>query len=324
MKAIYYTKYGAPDVLELKEVEKPIPKDHEVLVKVHAASVNSWDWDMLRGKPFIVRLWGLLEPKYKIPGADIAGRVVAVGKDVKGFQPGDEVFGDLCESSWGGFAEFVCAAEKALQLKPASMSFEQAAAIPQAAVLALQGLREKGRIQPGQRVLINGAGGGVGSFAIQLAKFFGAEVTGVDSTEKLEVMRSLGADFVIDYTQVDFTRNGLCYDLILDVTATHSMFDYKRALSDVGRYVMVGGAMSRMFQLLVLAPWISKRGKKSLGFLGVIPNKGLDFICDLFEAGKLVPLIDRRFALNDVPEAFRYFGAGGVLGKVIVYMEDVR
>ena len=219
MKAIVYTKYGPPDVLELKEVAKPTPKDNEVLIKVHAASVNDWDWALLRGVPFVNRLTtGILKPiKIKILGSDIAGRVEAVGKNAKQFQAGDEVFGDLSGLAWGGFAEYVCAPENRLILKPASMSFEQAAAIPQAAVLALQGLRDKRQVQPGQKVLINGAGGGAGSFAIQIAKSFGVEVTGVDSTTKLDMMRSLGADHVIDYKQEDFTKNGQRYDLILDL-----------------------------------------------------------------------------------------------------------
>lgn len=240
MKAVVYTKYGPPDVLELKEIEKPIPKDDEVLIKVHGASVNSWDWDLLRGTPFLNRLFfGLLKPKYKILGADIAGRVEVVGRNVKQFLPGDEVFGDLCECGWGGFAEYVCARENALALKPASMTFEEVAAVPQAAVMALQGLRDQGQIQPGQKVLINGAGGGVGTFAVQIAKSFGAEVTGVDSTSKLDMMRSIGADQVIDYTQEDFTQNGQRYDLILDAAAYRSIFDYKRALSPKGIFVVV-------------------------------------------------------------------------------------
>jgi NADPH:quinone reductase-like Zn-dependent oxidoreductase len=329
LKAIVYTKYGPPEVLQLKEIEKPTPKDNEVLVKVHAASVNSWDWDLLRGKPFIVRLWGLFKPKYKIPGADIAGRVEAIGRNVKQFQPGDEVFGDLCVCGWGGFAEYVCAHENALALKSASMTFEEAATVPQAAAMALQGLRDKGKIQSGQKVLINGAGGGVGTFAVQLAKYFGTEVTGVDSTKKLDMVRSIGADQVIDYTQDDFTKNGERYDLILDVAGYHSIFDYRRALSPRGIYVMVGGSMGLMFQVMFLGPWISMTGTpafggagKKMGFLGVKPNRGLDFMKELFEAGKVVPVIDRRYPLKEVPEAFRYFGEGHVQGKVIITVEN--
>jgi NADPH:quinone reductase-like Zn-dependent oxidoreductase len=318
MKAIVYTKYGPPDVLQLKEIEKPTPKDNEVLVRVHAASVNSWDWDLLRGTPFLIRLWGLLKPKYKILGADIAGRVEAVGRNVKQIQPGDEVFGDLCECGWGGFAEYVCARENALALKPSSMTFEEAAAIPQAAVLALQGIRDKGQIQPGQKILINGAGGGVGTFALQIAKSFGAEVTGVDSTGKLDMMRSIGADQVIDYTQEDFTKNGQRYDLILDVAAYRSIFDYKRALSPRGIYVLVGGSMARIFQTMFLGPWISMTGSKKMGILAYKPNKDLAYIKELFEAGKVKPVIDRRYPLSEGPEALRYFGEGHARGKVVI------
>lgn len=248
MKAIVFTKYGTPDVLELKEVDKPIPKDDEVLIKVCAVSINDWDWGLLQGD-FINRLLsGLLKPKKKILGSDIAGRIEAVGKNVKQFQPGDEVFGDL-SGQWGGFAEYVCARENALALKPASMTFEEAAAIPQAAMLAIQGLRDKGQIQSGQKLLINGAGGGVGTFAIQIAKLYDVEVTGVDSSGKLDMLRSMGFDHVIDYTQEDFTKNGQRYDLILDVKTNRSMLDYMRALSPNGIYVTVGGSMVDFFKL---------------------------------------------------------------------------
>ncbi len=323
MKAIVYTKYGPPDVLQIKEVEKPTPKDNEVLIKVHAASVNDWDWGLLRGKPFVNRLlFGLLKPKIKILGVDIAGQVEVVGGNVKQFQPGDEVFGDLCGCGWGGFAEYVCALENALALKPASMTFEEAAAVPQAAVLALQGLRDKRQIQPGQKVLINGAGGGAGTFAVQIAKSFGAEVTGVDSTSKLDMMRSIGADQVIDYTREDFTKNGQRYDLILDVAAYHSIFDYKRALSPKGIYVMVGGSTARIFQVMFLGPWISMTGSKKMGILMHKPNKDLAFLKELFEAGKVVPVIDRRYPLSEVAEALRYFGEGHAQGKVVITLEQ--
>ncbi|MBA7603232.1 alcohol dehydrogenase [subsurface metagenome] len=325
MKAIVYTKYGSPDVLQLKEVEKPTPKDNEVLVKVHAASVNDWDWGLLRGKPFVNRLlFGLLKPKIKILGVDIAGRVEAVGRNVKQFQPGDEVFGDISGCGWGGFAEYVCASENALALKSASMTFEEAAAVPQAAVLALQGLRYKGQIQPGQKVLINGAGGGAGTFAVQIAKSFGAEVTGVDSMRKLDIMRSIGADQVIDYTQEDFTKNEQRYDLILDFAAHHSIFDYKRALSPKGIYVVVGGSMARVFQVIFLGPWISMTGSKKMSLLAHKPNKDLAFMKELFEAGKVVPVIDRRYPLSEVPEALRYFGKGHAKGKVVITLERSR
>jgi len=323
MKAIVYEKYGPPSVLQLKEVAKPTPKDNEVLVKVHAASVNDWDWGLLKGTPFVNRLVvsGLLKPKIKILGGDIAGRVEAVGRNAKQFQPGDEVLGDLSGCGFGAFAEYVCARENALVLKPASMTFEEAAAVPQAAVLALQGLRDKGKIQPGQKVLINGAGGGAGTFAVQIAKSFGAEVTGVDSTRKLDIMRSIGADHVIDYTQEDFTKNGQRYDWILDFAAHHSIFDYKRALSPKGIYVMVGGSAATFLQTLFLGPLISMIGNKKMGLLAHKPNKDLAFMKELFEAGKVKPIIDKRYPLSEIPEALRYFGKGHNRGKVVITVE---
>jgi NADPH:quinone reductase-like Zn-dependent oxidoreductase len=266
-------------------------------------------------------LFGLLNPKFKILGVDIAGQVEAVGRNVKQFQPSDEVFGDLSGCGFGGFAEYVCARENALALKSASMTFEEAAAIPQAGILALQGLRDKRQIQKGHHVLINGAGGGAGTFAVQIAKFFGAEVTGVDSTIKLDMMRSIGADHVIDYTQEDFTQNGKCYDLILDVAAYHSIFDYKRALSPNGIYIMVGGSWARIFQVMFLGPLISMTGSKKMGILMHKPNKDLDFLEELFEAGKVIPVIDRRYPLSEVAEALRYFGEGHHQGKVVITLE---
>ena len=321
MKAIVCTKYGPPDVLQLKEVEKPTPKDNEALVKVHAASVNAADLETLRGV-FIVRIGGPLKPMYKILGTDIAGRVEAVGRNVKQFQPGDEIWGDLSACGWGAFAEYVCVPENALRLKPASMTFEEAAAYPQAAVLALQNLRGKRPIEPGQKVLINGAGGGVGTFAVQLAKYFGAEVTGVDSTRKLDMLRSIGADQVIDYTQEDFTKSGQRYDLILDVVAYRSIFDYKRALSPKGIFVFVGGSTAAIFQALFLGPLISMTGSKKMGIVMWKPNKKEDlvFLKELFEAGKVVPVIDRCYPLSEVPEAFRYLGEGHTQGKVVITM----
>jgi len=322
MKAIIYTKYGSPDVLQLKEVEKPASRDNEVLIKVHAASVNSWDWDLLRGTPFVNRLmFGLIKPKI-ILGCDIAGRVEAVGNNVNQFKPGDEVFGDLSGCGWGGFAEYVCARENALALKPVCLTFEQAAAVPQAALLALQALHYKGQIQPGLKVLMNGAGGGVGTFAVQMAKSFGAEVTGVDSTEKLDMLHSLGADHVIDYTQDDFTKNGKCYDLILDVAGFRSISDYKRALSPGGCYVMIGGSMTLANRLMLLGPWISMSTGKKMGLLLHKPNKGLDIMTELFEAGDVVPVIDRRYMLSDVAEALRYFGEGHVKGKIVITIDE--
>jgi NADPH:quinone reductase-like Zn-dependent oxidoreductase len=321
MKAMVFTKYGTPDVLELKEVDKPIPRDDEVLIKVCAVSINDWDWNLLQGIPFINRLlYGLLKPKKKILGSDIAGRIEAVGKNVDQFQPGDEVFGDL-SGDWGGFAEYVCARENALALKPAGMTFDEAAAIPQAAMLAIQGLRDKGQIRQGQKLLINGAGGGVGTFAVQIAKLYGVEVTGVDSSGKLDMLRSMGFDQVIDYTQEDFTKNGQCYDLILDVKTNRSIFDYARALSPNGIYVTVGGSMARLFQALILGPWISMISKKKIRIVGLKPNKDLAYMIELFEAGKVKPVIDGPYKLSEVPEAIRYFGEGNHKGKVVITLE---
>jgi NADPH:quinone reductase-like Zn-dependent oxidoreductase len=324
MKAVVYTKYGPPEVLQLEEVEKPTPKDNEVLVKVHAASVNAADWHLMRGEPLPARLaFGLLKPKLRILGADIAGRVEAVGRNVREFRPGDEVFGDLSGCGFGGFAEYVSVPEDALVLKPVATSFEQAAAVPLAAVTALQGLRDKGRIQPGQKVLINGAGGGVGTFAVQLAKVFGAEVTAVCSTRNLDMARSLGADHVIDYTQEDFTRNGRGYDLILAANGYHPLAAYKRALSPEGIYVMTGGSNAQLFQAMLLGPVMSMNGSKKMAGLLMKPNKeGLIFMKELLEAGKVVPVIDRRYPLREVPEAIRYLEEGHARGKVIITVEQ--
>lgn len=257
MKAIVYTEYGPPDVLQLREVENPTPKDDEVLVKVHAASVNYADWAFVRGKLFLVRLMGagLLKPRNAILGADIAGRVEAVGRNVKQFQPGDEVFGDISACGFGGFAKYVSVPEHALALKPANLSFEESAAVPMAGVVALQGLRDQGQIQPGQKVLIVGASGGNGTFAVQIAQSFGAEVTGVCSTRNLDLVRSIGADQVIDYTREDFTQSGQRYDLILATGGYRSIFDYRRALSPEGTYVMVGGAMAQIYEAMLLGPF---------------------------------------------------------------------
>lgn len=319
MKAIVYTKYGGPEVLQIKEIEKPYPKDDEVLIKVHAASINDWDWGLLQGD-FINRLLnGLLKPKKKILGSDIAGRIEAVGKNVNQFKTGDEVYGDL-SGHWGGFAEYICAHEKALALKPAGMSFEEAAAIPQAAMLAVQGLIDKGKIHSGQKLLINGAGGGVGTFAVQIAKLYGVEITGVDSTSKLDMLRSMGFDHVIDYTREDFTKNGQCYDLILDVKTNRSMFDYTRALCPNGIYVTVGGSMVRLLQALFLRPWISMISKKHIRLVVLKPNKDLAYMNELFEAGKIKPVIDGPYKLDEVSKAFRIFGKGNHKGKLVITM----
>lgn len=320
MKAVVYEIYGSPDVLKVKEVEKPTPKDNEVLIKVQAAAVNAADWRLLKGDPFVVRLMaGFLKPKNKILGADVAGQVEAVGRNVKRFQPGDEVFGDLSGCGWGAFAEYVCADENALALKPVNMTFEQAASVPMAAVTALQGLRDKGKVQPGQKVLINGASGGVGSFAVQIAKSFGAEVTAVCSTRNLDRARSMGADQVIDYTQEDFTQNGRHYDLIIAANGYHSISAYKRALSPQGTYVMLGGSGAQIFQGMVLGPCMSMTGRKKMGNLLAKPNaQDLAFMKELLEAGKIAPVIDRCYPLSEVPEALRYLGEGHATGKVII------
>ena len=321
MKAVVYTRYGPPEILRLTGIEKPAPKDDEVLIKVHAVSLNRSDWEALIGTPLYARIGGLLRPRLQILGSDIAGRVEAIGRNVKQFRPGDEVFGDITEHM-GGFAEYVCAREKVLALKPTNMTFETAAAIPQAAVIALQGIRDKGSVQPGQKVLINGAGGAAGMFAVQLAKLYRAEVTGVDNAEKLDFMRSLGADHVIDYTKEDFAKNGQQYDLILDVVAHRSVFAYKRALAPNGNYFAVGGAVATLFQILFLGPWIRITSGKKIRILAVRPNrKDLIFVTELCAAGKVVPVIDRRYPLSEVPGALRYLGEGHAKGKVMINME---
>ena len=321
MKAIMRTKYGSPDVLKLREIDKPAPTDNQVLVRVQAAAVNPLDWHILRGEPFLVRLmgFGLLKPKHHILGADMAGRVEAVGKDVFQFKVGDEVFG----SGMGGFAEYACARETALIAKPANLTFEQAAAVPQAGVLALQGIRKAGQMPPGQKVLINGAGGGVGTFAIQLAKLCGAEITGVDASHKLDVVRSLGADHVIDYTREDFTESAENYDLIIDCQNYRSMYDIRRTLNPGGTYAMIGGSIPRVYQLWFLslcAPMT--RESRKLRLVAEGPNKGLADLKDLIEAGKLVPVISKTYQLSEVPEALRYFGEGRHKGKIIITMES--
>ena len=324
MKAIVCTKYGPPDGLQLQEVAKPTPKADEVLVKVHAASVNAYDWHLLTADIFLVRLMGggLLRPKKAIPGVDIAGRIEAAGSNVKQFRPGDEVFGDISACGNGGFAEYVSVPENALALKPATLSFEEAAAVPMAAVTALQGLRDQGKIQAGQKVLINGASGGVGTFAVQIAKAFGAEVTAVCSTRNLDLVRTLGADRVIDYTQEDFTRNGQAYDLILGANGYHPLSAYKRALTPQGIYVMAGGKPGQMFQAMLLGSWLSEKGGRKLGGFTARANQGdLVMLKELVEAGKVVPVIDKRYSLSEAAEALRYLGAGHARGKVIITME---
>jgi len=321
MQAIIYEEYGSPDVLQLKVVEKPVPKENEVLVKVHAASVNALDWHAMRGEPLLQRLdSGLLRPKDRILGADVAGRVEEVGNNVKQINPGDEIYGDLYWCGLGAFAEYVTIPEHAIALKPVNMTFEQAAAVPQAAFTALHALRDQGQVKQGQKVLINGATGGVGTFAVQIAKSFGAEVTGVCSPRNLEMVRSIGADHVIDYTVMDFTQNGQYYDLIIDIAANHSLTNLMRALNPNGICVVVGfSSVQQMLGVRLFGPWISKTGSKKIGML--MPEKDesdLVIIKELLEAGKIVPVIDRSYQFSEVPEAIRYLENGHARGKVVI------
>ena len=325
MKAIVYRKYGSPDVLSLEEVDKPIPRDDEVLIKVHATSLNSYDVDLIKGWPFMSRLFqGLRKPKNNILGTDVAGTVESVGGDVTNLKPRDEVFGEVSTRfislGFGGFAEYICAREKNMTLKPPGMTFEEASAIPQVAALALGALQQNGEIKPGQKILMNGAGGGVGMFVVQLGKHFGAEVTGVGSTEKIDMLRSIGTDHVIDYTKEDFNENGERYDLIIDVANHRSVFRYSRSLSPGGAYGAIGGSQLRFFQVMLVGMLISIFGSKKIGVSGGHPNDGIDLICELFEAGKVKPIIDRTYPLAEVPEALRYFMAGHVKGKIVITM----
>ncbi len=321
MKAIVYTKYGSPDVLQLKEVEKPATKENEVLIKVVASSVNEWDNGLISGKGLLTRLLGgLFKPKNKILGADVAGVIEAVGNNIKNFKPGDEVFGDIAGAGFGAFAEYVSAPEKMLAKKSPEMSFEQAAALPQAGLLAMQGLRYKKPLLAGQHLLINGAGGGVGPIALQYAKSIGATVTCVDREEKFNMLRSLGADELIDYRKTDYTKTGIQYDYILDVTARRSVSDYKRALKPGGVFAMIGGSMGGLlFQMMVLQPFLSKYRKKKLGIMGYhVSKEGLDELSKLFDDGKISPVIDRSFPLAATADAFRYYQQGTFTGKIII------
>ena len=318
MRAIVYTEYGPPDVLQFTEVAKPTSRDNEVLIKVRAASLNALDWRLMRGKPVFARLMmgGLRKPKDARPGVDVAGQVEAVGSNVTQFKPGDEVFG-ACK---GACAEYVCVIEDRLALKPANISFEDAAAAPVAAITALQGLRDKGRIQRGQKVLVDGASGGVGTFAVQLAKSFGAEVTAVCSTSKVDTARAIGADHCIDYTREDFTQSGQRYDLIIAANAYHSIFDYRRALNQNGIYVMAGaGGWTQILQGMLLGPLLSLIGSKKMRFfMAKINQKDLVLLGDFLAAGKIVSVIDRRYPLSDTAEAIRYLAEGHAKGKVVI------
>jgi NADPH:quinone reductase-like Zn-dependent oxidoreductase len=319
MKAVVYYNYGSPDVLKCEEIEKPTAGDNEVLIRVRAASVNPYDWHFMRGTPYIVRMMaGLLKPKDKRLGVDVAGQVEAVGGNVTQLKPGDEVFG-ACR---GAFAEYACASESALVVKPANVTFEQAASVPIAAFTALQGLRDKGHLQPGQKVLINGAAGGVGTFAVQIAKWFGAEVTGVCSTRNVDMVRSIGADRVIDYTQEDFTKSGQRYDLFFDCVGNHSLLACRRVLNPKGIYILVGGPggrwlgpLARMLKTLVLSWFVSQ---KLVLFLAKPSKEDLIVMHEIMKAGKVTPVIDKRYKLSEVPEAIRYLEEGHARGKVVI------
>ncbi len=319
MKAVVMERYGTPDVLTLRDVAVPTPKANEVLVRVLAASVNDWDWGLLRGAPVVTRIFsGLFTPKVRIMGCDLAGRVEAVGEGVTAFHPGDEVYGDLCMSGFGAFAEYACAPEAGLARKPPGMTFEQAAAIPQAGMLAVQGLIDVGQLRSGQKLLLNGAGGGVGTLALQIAQLYDVEVTVVDKAGKLDMLRAMGADHVLDYQREDFTKDGKGYDLILDVKTNRSPFAYARALNPKGTYATVGGDMLRLLQVMVLRPLISRVSTKHVRVVMLKPNKDLAYMSELFEAGKLKPVIGSRYELADVPEALRLFGTGDHQGKIII------
>jgi NADPH:quinone reductase-like Zn-dependent oxidoreductase len=321
MKAVVCARYRGPEVLRLTDADTPVPGDGQVLVKVHAVSLNASDWEMLRGKPLYSRIGGPLRPRRHILGSDIAGRVEATGRTTTRFQPGDEVFADIL-SYMGGFAEYVCVPERALAPMPAGMSYEEAAALPQAGAIALQGIWDKGQVQPGQKVLINGAGGGSGMYAVQLAKLGGAEVTGVDNPEKLEFMRSLGADQVIDYTRADFTRGGRGYDLILDLAAHRPVLAYKGSLVPGGRYLYVGGSAATLLQVLLMGPLLGRGEGKKLRLLAVRSGaERLGPLVGLCQAGKIATVIDRRYRLNEVPEALRYLGEGHAKGKLVAIVE---
>jgi len=324
MKAIVYTKYGSADVVQLKEIEKPAPKDNEVLVKVLAASLNAYDWHFLSADIFLIRFGGgFFKPKNTRLGADMAGRVEAVGKNVQQFKPGDEVYGDIGAWGNGAFAEYICVPEKAFALKPTNLSFEQAAAVPMAGLTALQGLRDAGQIRAGQKVLINGASGGVGTFAVQIAKYYGAEVTAVCSTEKMALVHSLGADHVIDYTKEDFTKNGQKYDLILAVNGYHPISAYKRALAPKGMYMMAGGSVAQIFQGMLLGKQMSESNGRNLGAVTAkINQKDLGILKELLEAGKITPVIDRCYPFSEAREALRYLGEGHASGKIVITMGE--
>jgi len=318
MRAVCYTRYGGTEVLKLQELVKPNAKDDELVIKVHSSSVNSWDWDRLTGRPLLYRMIsGLARPKYKVLGADVAGTIESAGRNVTEFSPGDEVYGDLSGGSWGGFAEYAMAKEDQLESKPKSMSFEQAAAIPQAGVMAVQCLLDIKNINKGDYVLINGGAGAVGTFFIQIAKHLGAHVTAVDSTEKQVFMRSLGANEVIDYMKQDFTCRANKYDLIADVVANRSISDYKRALKPAGVASLIGGRIPTILNAALFGT-LPDKNRKSVRILAHEPNKYLNFLNKLFESGKVSPVIDKVYPLQQTAEALQYIGDGKVMGKLVI------
>ena len=324
MKAIICKKYGSPDVLQLEDVPMPVPRDDEVLVKVQATSLNAADFENMRGV-WAARFGGPIKPMHKILGTDLAGRVEGVGGEVKQLQPGDEVWGDLSfPYGFGTFAEYVAVSEKALSRKPTSMTFEEASTYPQAGIIPLQTFRDKAQIQPGHKVLVNGAGGGQGTFAVQIAKYYGAEVTAVDGASKLDMLRSIGADHVIDYREVDYTRSGQRYDVIFDVVAHRSVFDYRRDLTPEGKFYIVGGTLRSFLQVVIIGALIGRIENRYLGINAYELNdrEDLAFLAELFEAGKVVPIIDRKYPLSEIPLAMRYLEDGHVLGKVVITMTD--
>ena len=319
MKAITFSKYGPPKNLETKEIKIPIPQENEVLIKIKATAVNDYDWSMVRGKPYIYRLmYGLTKPKNSIPGMELAGIIGAVGNRVQSLNVGDAVYGDISSHGFGTFAEYISVNEKAIVKKPVQMSFEEAASLPHASLLALQGLRDMGNVKKGQKILINGGGGGVGTFGVQIAKIYNCEVTGVDSRNKLDMMKSIGFDHVINYEKEDFTRDGKEYDLVLDCKTNRSPFSYLRSLKPTGIYVTIGGSLMRIFQILLFKRLISLFTKKQLKLLALEPNKGLDFINGFFSQGKIKCTIDGPYPLMDAPKLIQYFGEGKHKGKVVL------
>ncbi|WP_158860242.1 NAD(P)-dependent alcohol dehydrogenase [Lunatibacter salilacus] len=319
MKAIILKEYGLPDILEIGEVAKPIPNDKEVLVKIHSASINDWDWGLVRGKPFVIRwFYGFKKPKINIPGVDISGKIEAVGDKVSSFKIGDEIYCDLAESGCGGFAEYVCVPENIVSKKPSNISFNDASALPHAGLVALQGLVKKGKVKSGQRILINGAGGGVGTLGIQILKSYELKVTGVDSGDKLDLMKSLGFDSVIDYKKVDFTDNGEKYDLILDTKSNRSVFKYARSLKKNGTYITVGGSIYRLLEISLVGLLISLFTGKKLSVLIHKPNEGLDQISKLVERGQIKPVVDGPYGFDKIPKLIQYFGEGEHRGKIVV------